>query len=320
MIHEQASAALSALRTLDTERRGLDALNQAMRATGDGGLGAAFSRAVQTIAAASGRVIVTGMGKSGHVARKIAATLASTGQPAAFVHAAEASHGDLGMVQNGDVLLALSWSGETVELAAIVTFAKRYAIPLIAMTAAAESALGREADICLTLPDADEACPNGLAPTTSTTMQLVLGDALAIALLEGRGFTARDFQVLHPGGKLGAKLQHVRDVMHTGERVPRIEARARMADAIVEMSSKGFGCVAAFELGQAGRDRHRWRPAPSPQGRVFARDAGRRRHDPQAPHHRSRRPGGRGSGTHQPQDLGASGGAGPPGRRHRAFP
>ena len=250
MIHEQASAALSALRTLDTERRGLDALNQAMRATGDGGLGAAFSRAVQTIAAASGRVIVTGIGKSGHVARKIAATLASTGQPAAFVHAAEASHGDLGMVQNGDVLLALSWSGETVELAAIVTFAKRYAIPLIAMTAAAESALGREADICLTLPDADEACPNGLAPTTSTTMQLVLGDALAIALLEGRGFTARDFQVLHPGGKLGAKLQHVRDVMHTGERVPRIEARARMADAIVEMSSKGFGCVAAFDSGK----------------------------------------------------------------------
>ena len=250
MIPDQPAAVLSALRTLDIERRGLDALDSAMRRAGAAELGAAFSQAVDAVAAASGRVIVTGMGKSGHVARKVAATLASTGQPASFVHPAEASHGDLGMVQNGDVVLALSWSGETVELAAIVTFAKRYAIPLIAMTARADSALGREADIRLVLPDAGEACPNGLAPTTSTTMQLVLGDALAIALLENRGFTARDFQVLHPGGKLGAKLQHVRDVMHAGERVPRIEARARMADAIVEMSSKGFGCVAAFDGGK----------------------------------------------------------------------
>jgi arabinose-5-phosphate isomerase len=250
MTHEQGSVVLSALRTLDIERRGLDALDTAMRGTGASGLGAAFSQAVETIAAASGRVIVTGMGKSGHIARKIAATLASTGAPAYFVHPAEASHGDLGMLQNGDVVLALSWSGETVELAAIVTFAKRYAIPLIAMTASPESALGREADICLNLPGADEACPNGLAPTTSTTIQLVLGDALAIALLESRGFTAGDFRVLHPGGKLGAKLQHVRDVMHTGERVPRIEARAKLADAIVEMSSKGFGCVAAFDDGR----------------------------------------------------------------------
>ena len=250
MIHEQPRAVLSALRTLDTERRGLEALDAAMRATARAGLGAAFSQAVETIASASGRVIVTGMGKSGHVARKIAATLASTGQPASFVHPAEASHGDLGMVQNGDVVLALSWSGETVELAAIVTFAKRYAIPLIAMTASPESALGREADVCLALPGAEEACPNGLAPTTSTTMQLALGDALAIALLESRGFTAGDFRVLHPGGKLGATLKHVRDVMHTGERVPRIEARAKMSSAIVEMSSKGFGCVAAFDSGR----------------------------------------------------------------------
>ena len=250
MIHEQAGAVLSALRTLDTERRGLDALDAAMRRTARGGLGDAFLQAVETIAAASGRVIVTGMGKSGHVSRKIAATLASTGQPASFVHPAEASHGDHGMLQSGDVVLALSWSGETVELAAIVTFARRYAIPLIAMTASPESALGREANICLALPGADEACPNGLAPTTSTTMQLVLGDALAIALLESRGFTAGDFRILHPGGKLGAKLQHVRDVMHTGERVPRIEARAKMANAIVEMSSKGFGCVAAFDNGR----------------------------------------------------------------------
>ncbi len=192
---------------------------------------------------------MTGIGKSGHIARKIAATLASTGAPAFFVHPAEASHGDLGMMQTGDVVLAISWSGETAELAAIVTFAKRYAIPLIAMTAEANSTLGRQADVCLTMPGAPEACPNGLAPTTSTTMQLVLGDALAIALLEGRGFTALDFRALHPGGKLGAKLAHVREVMHTGDRVPRIAANARMAEAIVEMTSKGFGCVAVFEDG-----------------------------------------------------------------------
>jgi arabinose-5-phosphate isomerase len=249
MIQEPTSAVLSAIRTIENERQGLQALGDAIRTTSEGGLGAAFSEAVKTISAANGRVIVTGMGKSGHIARKIAATLASTGQPASFVHPAEASHGDLGMVQNGDVVIAISWSGETVELAAIVTFAKRYAIPLIGMTAVADSALGREADVCLTMPNAQEACPNGLAPTTSTTMQLVLGDALAIALLEGRGFTARDFRALHPGGKLGAKLAHVREVMHTGERVPRIGVKARMAEAIVEMSSKGFGCVAVFEDG-----------------------------------------------------------------------
>ena len=248
MIQEQTSAVLSAIRTIMNERQGLQALEEAIRTTSEGRLGAAFSEAVKTISAASGRVIVTGMGKSGHIGRKIAATLASTGEPASFVHPAEASHGDLGMVQSGDVVLAISWSGETAELAAIVTFAKRYAIPLIAMTAQADSTLGREADVCLTMPSAAEACPNGLeAPTTSTTMQLVLGDALAIALLEGRGFTALDFQALHPGGKLGAKLAHVRDVMHTGERIPRIEASARMAEAIVEMSSKGFGCVAVLE-------------------------------------------------------------------------
>ena len=163
-------------------------------------------------------------------ARKIAATLASTGQPASFVHAAEASHGDLGMVQNGDVVLAISWSGETVELAAVVTYAKRFAIPLIAITANAESALGREADVCLALPSAQEACPNGLAPTTSTTMQLVLGDALAIALLEGRGFTARDFRALHPGGKLGAKprpcaRRHAHRRAHPAHRRQRADGR-----------------------------------------------------------------------------------------------
>jgi arabinose-5-phosphate isomerase len=247
MIQQSSSAVASALRTISVEQLGLSALADALRAPEGDGLGPAFQRAVETISRAPGRVIVTGMGKSGHVARKIAATLASTGQPASFVHAAEASHGDLGMVQNGDVVVGVSWSGETAELAAVITYAKRFAIPLIAITANADSALGREADIRLCLPQAQEACPNGLAPTTSTTMQLVLGDALAIALLEARGFTAHDFRVFHPGGKLGAKLAHVRDVMHCGERIPRIRVGAKMADAIVEMSSKGFGCVGVFD-------------------------------------------------------------------------
>ena len=236
----------SALRALRIERAGLEALEEALSASGDASLGDAFSRAVEAIGASKGRVIVTGMGKSGHVARKIAATLASTGQPAHFVHPAEASHGDLGMVTNDDVVLALSWSGETAELAAIITYAKRFTIPLIAFCSNPESALGREADILLPLPKAQEACPNGLAPTTSTTIQLVLGDALAIALLEARGFTARDFGIFHPGGKLGATLAYVRDIMHTGDRVPRIHIGAKMADAIMEISSKGFGCVGVF--------------------------------------------------------------------------
>jgi len=247
MTQQDSRAVASALRAISVEQLGLSALADALAATDEGGLGQAFARAVETISRAPGRVIVTGMGKSGHVARKIAATLASTGQPASFVHAAEASHGDLGMVQNGDVVVAVSWSGETAELAAIITYAKRFAMPLIAITANGDSALGREADVRLCLPKAQEACPNGLAPTTSTTMQLVLGDALAIALLEAKGFTARDFQVFHPGGKLGAKLAFVRDVMHSGERVPRIRIGAKMADAIVEMSSKGFGCVGVFD-------------------------------------------------------------------------
>jgi arabinose-5-phosphate isomerase len=247
MIEHDSSAVASALRTTSIELQGLAALAEALRAKGEGGLGPAFRRAVDMIFRAQGRVIVTGVGKSGHVARKIAATLASTGQPAFFVHAAEASHGDLGMVQNNDVVVAVSWSGETAELAAIITYAKRFAISLIAITADSDSALGREADICLNLPNTQEACPNGLAPTTSTTMQLVLGDALAIALLEAKGFTARDFRIFHPGGKLGAKLAYVRDVMHRGERVPRIRVGAKMADAIVEMSSKGFGCVGVFD-------------------------------------------------------------------------
>jgi arabinose-5-phosphate isomerase len=241
------SPVLSALKTLGVAREGLSSLEAALASREPNSLGASFEEAVRTMAEAPGRVIVTGMGKSGLVARKIAATLASTGRPATFVHAAEAGHGDLGMVQNGDVVLAISWSGETAELAAIVTYVSRYRIPLIALTSEAESTLGRKADIRLVLPQAQEACPHGLAPTTSTTMQLVLGDALAIALMESKGFTALDFSIFHPGGKLGAKLTLVRDVMHKGERIPRVALGARMSAAVVEISTKGFGCVGVFD-------------------------------------------------------------------------
>ncbi len=211
------------------------------------GLGGAFDRAVEIISRAAGRTIVTGMGKSGHVARKIAATMASTGTPAYFVHPGEASHGDLGMIRQDDVILALSWSGETAELADIITYSRRFAIPLVAITSGAESALGREADVRLCLPRAEEACPNGLAPTTSTTMQLAIGDALAVALLEAKGFTAQDFRLFHPGGKLGARLTFLRDVMHAGERLPLVREDALMGEAVVEISAKGFGCVGVLD-------------------------------------------------------------------------
>lgn len=234
-----AQALASALRTLGAERDGLVSL---MDAIGNG-LGDVFAAAVERIAASLGRVIVSGMGKSGHVARKVAATLASTGTPAHYVHPAEASHGDLGMVRPEDVILALSWSGETTELADLIAYAKRFRVPLIAITSSASSTLGRQADLCLVLPRTKEACPNGLAPTTSTTMQLALGDALAVALLERRGFTAEHFRVYHPGGKLGAQLKLIRDVMHVGERLPVVLLGTRMDRAIEEISAKGFGCV-----------------------------------------------------------------------------
>lgn len=232
-------AVASALRTLAAERDGLGML---MEAIGNG-LGPIFTAAIEAIGSARGRVIVTGMGKSGHIGRKIVATLASTGTPAHYVHPAEASHGDLGMVQADDVIVALSWSGETAELADIIGYAKRFRVPLIAVTSNADSTLGHAADLCLTLPKAQEACPNGLAPTTSTTMQLALGDALAIALLEKRGFTAEHFRVFHPGGKLGARLKLVRDIMHRNERLPIVGLEARMDEAIEEIGRKGFGSV-----------------------------------------------------------------------------
>ncbi len=233
----------SALRTLDTEREGIAALATAMC----DGLGPAFVAAVDVIRAARGRVIVTGMGKSGHIGRKIAATLASTGTPAFFVHAAEASHGDLGMITSDDVMLALSWSGETEELKDLIDYSRRFRITLIAVTVSVASTLGKAADIVLALPQAREACPHNLAPTTSSLMQLALGDALAIALLESRGFTAVDFGVFHPRGRLGAVLKFVRDVMHPGDAVPLIGRGALMAEAIVEMTGKGFGCVAVTD-------------------------------------------------------------------------
>lgn len=232
-------AIASALRTLEAEGSGVDALKAALR----DGLGRTIAVAVDTIREAEGRVIVTGMGKSGHVARKIASTLASTGTPAFFVHPSEASHGDLGMIANNDVILALSWSGETAELKNITDYSRRYGIKLIAMTAIADSALAKVADVVLVLPQAREACPHNLAPTTSSLMQLALGDALAIALLESHGFTAVDFGLLHPGGKLGTLLKTVRDIMHTGETMPLRPLGTRMSDAILEMTAKGFGCV-----------------------------------------------------------------------------
>jgi arabinose-5-phosphate isomerase len=207
------------------------------------GLDEAFAQAIELLAAAPGRIICTGLGKSGHVARKIAATLASTGAPAHFVHAAEASHGDLGMIGAGDVVLALSKTGETRELADIIAYAKRFAIPLLAMTAVADSSLGRAADLVLLLPDAAEAADALNAPTTSTTLQMALGDALAVALLERRGFTANDFSVLHPGGKLGAMLRTVGDLMHGPAELPLVSPQTAMSEAIVVMSQKRWGCV-----------------------------------------------------------------------------
>jgi arabinose-5-phosphate isomerase len=239
----QASLIASALRTLETEASGITALAAAIH----DGLGQGFTAAIEMIRAARGRVIVTGMGKSGHVARKITATLASTGTPAVFVHPSEASHGDLGMITPDDVIMALSWSGETAELKDLTDYSRRFRIGLIAVTAAADSALARAADVVLALPAAREACPHNLAPTTSTLMQQALGDALAIALLESRGFTALDFAKFHPGGRLGAMLKFVRDLMHTGDEIPLARIGTRMADAIAVMTAKTFGCVGVVD-------------------------------------------------------------------------
>lgn len=213
------------------------------------GLDGSFDAAVETLLNASGRVIVSGMGKSGHIARKIAATFASTGTPAHFVHPAEASHGDLGMMAQGDVALVLSNSGETPELADLVAYTRRFAIPLIGVASRADSTLIKQSDVGLILPRADEACGSGVVPTTSTTMTLALGDALAVALMEHRAFTPEHFREFHPGGKLGAQLSRVRDLMHRD--LPLVETGTSMGDALLEMSQKGFGVVGVAD--QNGR-------------------------------------------------------------------
>ena len=206
-----------------------------------GSIGDGFGEAVDLILAASGRVIVAGMGKSGHIARKIAATLASTGTPAHFVHPAEASHGDLGMMTRGDVVLVLSNSGETPELADLIAYTRRFSIPLIGVAAKLGSALMRQADVRIVLPAAPEACGTGVVPTTSTTMTLALGDALAVALMEHRAFTPEMFRTFHPGGRLGARLALVRDLMHMD--MPIVRSGTPMTEALIVMSQKGFGVV-----------------------------------------------------------------------------
>ncbi len=206
-------------------------------------LGNMFCRALDIIAEVKGRIVVTGMGKSGHIGQKIASTFSSTGTPAFFVHPAEASHGDLGMIAKGDVVIALSNSGETTELADIVAYAKRFEIPLIGITGGIKSTLANAAEIALVLPVCDEACPMGLAPTTSTTLMLALGDAMSVALLERKGFSSDEFHTLHPGGKLGRRLIKVSEIMHTSDKMPLTGPDTLMSDALIEMSAKSFGCL-----------------------------------------------------------------------------
>jgi arabinose-5-phosphate isomerase len=245
--HEDAVVAL-ARQAFDIEARALLDLRE--RLQGDAGV--AFVRAVDAMLGCRGRVVVMGMGKSGHVGRKITATLASTGTPAMFVHPAEAHHGDLGMVQPGDVVLAISNSGESEELTALLPVIKRLGVRLLAMTGRPQSSLARHADIVLDCAVAQEACPLNLAPTASTTAQMALGDALAVVLLELRGFKAEDFARSHPGGALGRKLlTHLRDVMRTGEAVPRVSPAAPFGEVMREMSAKGLGSTAVVD--EAGR-------------------------------------------------------------------
>jgi arabinose-5-phosphate isomerase len=232
----------SAQHVLDLAAEGIRALAA--------GLDDSFIAALDLIERIPGKVVVSGMGKSGHVGRKIAATLASTGTAAFFVHPAEAGHGDLGMITKDDVVLALSNSGETAELDHVLAYARRFAIPVIAMTRNSDSSLAGAADITLSVPPIAEACPLGLAPTTSTTMMLALGDAIAVALLERKGFSTQDFQVLHPGGAIGHKLLRVSDLMHSGEAMPLVPPETKMSEAIVVMTTKSFGT-----LGIVGSDR-----------------------------------------------------------------
>lgn len=234
----------SAKRVLEIEKEGLDQLIAAL----NGSLGAAYCEAIGTITSATGRVILTGIGKSGHIARKIASTLASTGSPAMFVHPAEASHGDLGMIKANDVVIMISNSGETAELRGMIEYAKRFSVKLIAMTSRPDSTLAAYADVTLVLPNAREACPIGVAPTTSTMLQLAIGDAIAMSLLEDKGFNAKQFRTLHPGGLLGAALTHVSDVMHKPPRLPLVSPEMVMGEALVVMTSLSFGCLGVTDV------------------------------------------------------------------------
>ncbi|NQV48064.1 MAG: KpsF/GutQ family sugar-phosphate isomerase [Rhodospirillaceae bacterium] len=231
---------------LETARRVLGLEIEGLRAL-EKGLDGRFIDTLDLLSAMQGRAVITGMGKSGHVANKIAATFASTGTPAMFVHPAEASHGDLGMITEEDVIIALSNSGETSELADLVAYAKRFKIPLVGITGRGDSTLAKAATVALVLPENTEACPMGLAPTTSTTVMLALGDALAVAMLERKGFSPDDFHVLHPGGKLGQKLLKVTDIMHSGAELPLVAANMKMSEALVEMTTKSFGCLGVID-------------------------------------------------------------------------
>lgn len=234
----------SAIRSAETNLEGLKALAEALR---EGPLAENFDKATQKILETKGRLIVVGVGKSGHIGAKLAATFASTGTPAFFVHPTEASHGDLGMIRREDVILMLSWSGETKELGDIIAYSRRFGVQLIALTGKEGSMLDRAADISLVLPRAAEACPHNLAPTTSTLLQLAIGDALAIALLEARGFTAERFRDFHPGGKLGASLKPVSAIMMRGELMPLATPEASVLDAINIITSRGMGIVGVLE-------------------------------------------------------------------------
>ncbi|MEL7320088.1 MAG: KpsF/GutQ family sugar-phosphate isomerase [Pseudomonadota bacterium] len=234
----------SAEKTLEIEINGLKALKDALK---NSDLGPAFKDAVETIAKSKGRLAVTGIGKSGHIARKITATLVSTGTAAQYIHPSEASHGDLGSINRDDVVLAFTWSGATKELGDIVNFCTANDQTLIVATAHPENWIGQAASLCLSLPKVPEACPNELAPTSSTTMQMVLGDALAVALIEARGFTPNNFRAFHPGGRLGARLTTLSQLMATGEALPKVDQNSTLRSATIEMSRKRFGCTAIVD-------------------------------------------------------------------------
>ena len=225
----------SAQKALSDEIEGLSLLKEFFNSD--------FEKAVDAIFNSKGKVVVTGVGKSGHIGRKISATLSSTGTPSYFIHTTEASHGDMGMIEEKDIILAISWSGETTELGNIVKYALENKIKLIGLSSNKESHLAKSSNIALNIPMVEEACPNGLAPTTSTTMQLVIGDAIAISLLNIRDFNKDNFRSLHPGGQLGAALAVVKDVMHSGESLPTIDIGSPMSEALIKISEKGFGCI-----------------------------------------------------------------------------